>query len=663
MLKLYLEVNVVDKNSQVQWNFLKVIPGVPSVTGNITRVFGTDGAKPPAAFQGVVDRRSESAVSAAIYGREGIANCIDASLASKAGRGDFGIDFYFEKFNTSDSKEYWDLLGLETLAKRANAPKIKREESLGLSLQDCLKRGAHAPLRMLTVVESGGTGMRGALSDPRSILTRALMTVGQAQNDKDAAGSFGYGKAAVAQASRIKILFVYTCFKAANGDPATRRFLGVAYWGDHNVGNDLFTGWGLFGNLSDGETIALEDQEADALAEKLGLPIRDPDNKEDLGTTFVIVDPMFDADELESAIQLFWWPLLQQTREVNVEINIYDREVSPDDEGFQVCVDEDHPILGQFVERFREAETCRVVRRGSASEQSVVKFGEAGITSLIWSQDGSELSGSFIAKMRSPLMVVSYDSLPANPAALGVFVSHESNNQNLRRVEPKEHDRWFTTRNPELHATPDDLRLSKLVKEEILEACLAVRRADPPPPPASYQAFSRWFPAAGAQVPIRKRKPTGKKPQRLVRVHLVHGEQALEVDRPQRSFRDGKVFAQAEVKFYLDEDRAEKVDRKFLDAKVTIGARVAEDGSPGEWWPAEVELKKRDKTSKFKRISKKGVSPAVFEGRFEIGKPAFFTIETDSFPDDWSLELLFDCSPWDVMQQTSDEAAAELGVA
>jgi hypothetical protein len=135
------------------------------------------------------------------------------------------------------------------------------------------------------------------------------------------------------------------------------------------------------------------------------------------------------------------------------------------------------------------------------------------------------------------------------------------------------------------------------------------------------------------------------------------------VDRPQRSFRDGKVFAQAEVKFYLDEDRAEKVDRKFLDAKVTIGARVAEDGSPGEWWPAEVELKKRDKTSKFKRISKKGVSPAVFEGRFEIGKPAFFTIETDSFPDDWSLELLFDCSPWDVMQQTSDEAAAELGVA
>ena len=656
---------MVDKSSQVQWNFQKFIPGRPNVVGNITRVFSTDGARPPLAFQAVVDRRSETAVSAAIYGREGIANCIDASYASKAGRGDFGIDFYFEKFSSSVSKEYWDLLGLDALAKRANGSRIKREENLGLSSQDCLKRGGHAPLRILTVVESGGTGMRGALSDPRSILTRALMTVGQAQNDLEAAGSFGYGKAAVAQASRIKVVYVYTCFQAEGDDATTRRFLGVTYWGNHSIGDDDYTGWALFGTKNGDETIALEDEEADALAEKLELPIRDPRNKDDHGTTFVIVDPMFNAEELESAVQLFWWPLLQETRDVRVQINLYDRETPRDndsDEGIQVCVDESHPILGQFVERFKEAEASRISGRASADEQSVAQRGEAGITALIWSQQGSELTGSFIAKMRSPLMVVSYDSIPANPPALGVFVSHENKNQNLRRVEPKEHDRWFITRNPELHATPEDLRLSKLVREEISQACAAVRGGDPPPPPASYHAFSRWFPAVGAQVPVRRRRSTGAKPQRLVRVHLVHGEQALEVDRPQRNFRDGNVFAQAEVKFYLDEDRAKKVNRKFLDAQVTIGAKVAEDGSSGDWWPADVELKKRDKTSKFKRISKKGELPARFQGTFEIGKPAFFTIETNPFPDEWSLELLFDCSPWDVMQQVDDEVNSEVEV-
>lgn len=639
------------KSKLGNWVFQPTRPGQATVDGNISKLFNTGDSVPPKYFEQLVNGDDEAAVSAVIYGREGIANCVDASPAARAGRGALGLDFYFEEFVGDDARKYRNLLDLETLARRSSSPDVDRQKQLGLSPRDCLNEEVSHPLRILTVIESGGGGMPGSLADPDSVLLRALMNIGEAQTRVGAAGSYGFGKAAVAQASRIRVLFVYTCTPASeSGEGVTRRLLGLTYWGTHRLEGIKYSGWGLFGKSRGDEVIALEDDDADAMAELLDIPLRDPDVADDRGTTFMIVDPSFDAQDLKGAIEVFWWPLLQNTRDFKLDLKIWDVD------GSQVLidVDKDHPLLGPFVERFLDAEAFRLSKTGLVESTRIVQIGQAGITSLVAKDTGSTLSGSLVAQMRSPLMVVSYEKIRnANPDVVGIFVAHDRTNENLRRVEPAEHDKWHNKKVAGLQASPEDIRISKSVRDERTTAVNALRAPDPEPV-YGITAFTRFFPAidskaAGPKRPTPKQKP---KKQRLVRVHLVHAVGDLEeVPRPTRLVEvDGSLKAKAVAKFFLDPDRAKLVKRKFLDATVTIGARFEEDGGVGEWHSAHVDQLIAGREEKFRRVSEPTAFPAVFEGRFVVGDDVYFTIETSSYDPDWTIDLYFDCSPWDIVQ-------------
>lgn len=639
--------------SLASWNFLEKQPHQANVDGNISRLFNTGDSRPPACFSRVVDRKDTSAISAVIYGREGIANCVDASPAGQIGSGKLGLEFVFEKFTGLEAREYWDKLGLGDLAQRANHPQVKRGIELGLGDDDCLSRGRDAALRILTVIESGGGGMPGSLSDPDSVLVRALMNVGEAQSRAGAAGSYGFGKAAVAQASRPRIVLVYTCSQPLGGsDRATRRFLGITYWGMHKIDEKRFTGWSLFGKRIGTAIESLEDAEADDMAESLGIPVRSVDNPEDLGTTFMIIDPAFTANQLKGSVELFWWPLLQGTRDFHLDLSIWDE----DKQRLPVHVGVDHRELGQFVSSFRSAEIAKRTLEGVVEDHKVVQVGEAGITSLEVKNADSIVEGSLIAVMRSPLMVVAYERVSgANPPVVGVFVSHTDTNENLRRVEPAEHDKWLRQRVAGLIATSEDIRIAKAVREERDLAVNALRSPEPAPI-YGIRAFSQHFPAVDVKTAKPKPpRPAKAKKQRLVRVHLVHpgGEDPTvgETIRPRRNYdADGNLRAEGLVKFWLDPERAEKVQRQYLDATITIGARVEEDGSSAEWYPSTVEQKILGTESVFTRLTDEGVFPAKFEGRFLKGEGIFFSIESNSYNPDWTMELVFDCSPWDVAE-------------
>jgi hypothetical protein len=220
-------------------------------------------------------------------------------------------------------------------------------------------------------------------------------------------------------------------------------------------------------------------------------------------------------------------------------------------------------------------------------------------------------------------------------------------------VEPPEHDKWQRQNVGGLNASKQDLAVSIAAQQEREEAVLALRAPDPEPI-YGVDAFSKHF----ASVDVKVARPKAPRPkrevkQRLVRVHLVHesGEQIVEIDRPSRSaLGDGTLVASGEVKFFLDPDRARRVTRKFLDATITIGAAFAEEGNKRpDFWPMSVVQRKRGDEAPFTQVSAVGEFPVRFEGRFTVGSPVYFVVTSEPYPPDWTLEMIFDCTPWDVV--------------
>lgn len=78
------------------WKHLEVRPGTPAVDGDIARQFNAGGSQAPSRFGELLGRGDEQN-SAALYSREGFANCIDAAP---------GENFRLEvKFDRREGKE------------------------------------------------------------------------------------------------------------------------------------------------------------------------------------------------------------------------------------------------------------------------------------------------------------------------------------------------------------------------------------------------------------------------------------------------------------------------------------------------------------------------------------------------------------------------------
>ena len=85
----------------------------------------------------------------------------------------------------------------------------------------------------------------------------------------------------------------------------------MTYWGEHRVGDRHRTGFGRFGATEQGRVRPLENDDADAAARALGLPVRSSENPAEIGTTFLIVDPVVAPDELRRAAKRHWWPAIE----------------------------------------------------------------------------------------------------------------------------------------------------------------------------------------------------------------------------------------------------------------------------------------------------------------------------------------------------------------
>jgi len=640
--------------------------GFPSIAGGITALFRVDGAKPPNALRNLYPSYGDASLRASLFAREAVANSWDAYWFSDHTHPELELEFRFRSLGVGQGRDFRRHLDLGALQNRiGDGPEQISRATAGLGTTDCLANSVEGEIRVLQLVERWGGGMPGQWDKSRSAMDRALISVGWANAGKGAGGSFGYGKAAVAQGSRINSLVAYSCFREDPKEPGvTRRLLGVTYWRPFDFEDEDFNGWALFGDHSGFLTRPLENEAADQMAERLGIEIRDPSTESELGTTFLIVDPAFDAADLEAALLVNWWPALLRTGSRTMRVIIDDRGTSR-----EVVVDESHAELGPFVHSYKQALDVMEGRAGPTVietegpiEGDVATARIADATSTSWSAlaltkvpAATGDTTSLVAYVRDPRMVITYAGLGnGDPVVRGCFIADPEINDSLRLTEPPEHDKW-TKRKVWEHGDASDYARSRALQATIGSIVGRFRRreaSDASDRVGWTPGFSEFLAVPGqaqGRKPPKERKKGAPRPKRPIYVHLVHQENHQQLaERPTRTVgeREATLRASGTVQFTL----ADWVSEDSVQAEFSIGAHVVEEGSIGDKRGDVIPVRVRAPIA-LVEVADGSTGYSVHRGSIERGKSLVFDVTTVDYSDEWSVALVFEATPITPIQE------------
>ena len=444
-------------DTRTTWKWEETDPDRSGSSGDLAKLFKNEIVKNPGIF--AVDAPSECAT---LMAREVIQNSSDAAseLAAELGEDapDFEIAFDFDQMEGGEKASFIETLDLGSIAARGTNPSDPMWRSkLGLDDDDVLDHlNDSSPLRVLKVIERGTTGMHGPFIGAKSKMYLALISLGYTAKGDGSGGSYGYGKAGLIRGSAIRTIVAYTAFREREDDPGvSRRLLGMTYWGQHDLDGVSHTGFARFGVEQDSGAIRpFENDAADEIAQRLGLESRDPADLDDLGTTFLLIEPTVRPDDLNVAVARNWWPALEDGR-MTVTVSA--------DGTTSVPRPMKDPLLRTFVDAYHLATTDqdnskrnhyrKVFRRAAVGERKL-KLGALGLVAEPggWSYESDSESAdedvqqrSLVALIRGPRMVVEYlDVGRARPFVRGAFVADEEVDELLRQSEPKAHDSWQT---------------------------------------------------------------------------------------------------------------------------------------------------------------------------------------------------------------------------
>jgi hypothetical protein len=588
LLARWIEVGELTRH--VRWVWETTDPRRSGSSGDLSKLFRNEAVKQP----GVLVQAAPAFTSTTLA-REVVQNSWDAARELQAELGPdsppFDIDFTFKRLTSEQRVDLDMFLGLEALALRAGSDDGRRV--LGLGDTDCLTRRAESDaLDVLEISESGTTGMYGRFEGADSKLYLALISIGYTKKDEGAGGSYGYGKAGLIRASAIRMVIAYTCFRERTDDPGvTRRLLGMTYWGQHEHGDESFTGFARFGDEQhDGWVLPFENDDADEIARQFGIRIRRAEVPEDLGTTFLLVDPVVEPDDVRRALERNWWPAFAE--------HSFTARVIAHDGAVQVPRPKKDPVLATFMQ-------AHALARGNPDNavpeelskdlghclpgDGNLKVGRLGLVASLadWSfaddlvgyEDGDDEGNedvrhcSLVALVRSPMMVVEYAELRTGPPYVrGCFLADDEIDDLLRQTEPKAHDAW------EAHVRGEGIdarapKVSKSVHEKIRHQVREFRkRLKPPTPrpenvhvPILQDLFRQLFEGQGT-----KRHPPPAAPPRPIAITMHQGVEAAD--------GDGGIRLRATATFALSAHVTE--ERRTVDLKVQY--RFLEDDRLGE---------------------------------------------------------------------------------
>lgn len=441
-------------NSHTKWRWEPIDPNRTGASGDLSKMFKNEPVKVPGMLG-----LGAPAPEAALLVREVVQNSWDAALESREEYPDpdgppFEVCFTFKSYTNEQRSKLVNHLGLSELSERILAVGDRR--ALGLTEDDCLLHlDDEEELRLLEIKEQAGGGMYGPWRGNESKLWMALCSIGITTDVTGRGGSYGYGKAGLIRGSQVRLVIAYTCFRERDEDlGVTRRLLGMTYWDDHKIDGTSYTGLARFDSGdSDNTANPFKNEEADQLAERLGMEVRDPTVPADLGTTLLVVEPTVNARDLVVAAERYWWPALQEPA-LHFDLQVVDQ-------GGEVHYPRPNanPDLQPFIDAYEAATTPQDNRRAEVRQKRIRRiddYANPGVLGMRAKRDGWSFTAhveaddgvnhrSLVALVRKPRMVVEYYEVgQAEPFVRGTFVADDSINEALRRTEPKTHDAWLT---------------------------------------------------------------------------------------------------------------------------------------------------------------------------------------------------------------------------
>jgi len=249
--------------------------------------------------------------------------------------------------------------------------------------------------------------------------------------------------------------------------------------------------------------------------------------------------------------------------------------------------------------------------------------------------------------------VIRYQDWSGTPVIRGAFLADDRINENLRQTEPPEHDRWMRVRSGDHRGEKVDYDIARAVARAVRDAVDQFRRDIDPVRirnSGTLEVFGNFLAAPGATAgrqgtragdkgtKVPKRKPI-RAARRKVHVHLVHPTDETDIDRPTRApgREPHTLVARANTRFGL----MEWVPDQELEVEIAIGARIAEDGgSPGD--PLGVTV---TAPPGFTRTSADDAAVHRFRGLLRHGREVEFKSETNSYDEEWTVEVFFDAEP------------------
>jgi hypothetical protein len=642
------------------WTWERTDPNRSGSSGDLAKIFRHEEPKRPGVM--AVDAPPAAAT---LLAREVIQNSWDAARelhARDSMAPQFMIEFRFEELVGAAKRSFVESFDMPGLAMRLDMVE-KGRSHLGLRPSDCLDEIAATdrPLRILKIVEHATTGMYGSWRDARSHMYWALVSIGYTEKASGSGGSYGYGKAGLISGSRVRSVCAYSCFRAQPDEPSvTRRLLGMTYWGQHDAVGSNHTGFARFGHMleDDGSMVVpFENEVADEIAGSLGLVPRDPNEVEQLGTTFVVVDPTVDPQGLVRAIERSWWPALIEGDFV-VKVVAYDGS-------HHAPRPKRDPVLKTFIDAWeianerseanREREYFAALTANAAhAPPDVPKGRELGRLALVsnledWSYADQRVTKdsdvvnhrSLVALTRGPRMVVEYfEAGQAPPFVRGVFVADDAEvggsrsvDDFLRQTEPKAHDAW-QSRNADGDIDPGAAAIAGDVTATIRRRLNAFRAKLKPAIPKAEDVLLPFFNEAMRQVIRGDAKGVPLPTAEVKPISIVpHAEPEVA--------GDSVIRVRGAVTFTLTEHASES--KQLVD--LTVAYRYVEDDRIGDHAKLQFDLSGAPGFEQTRG--------GTFRGTLERDEPIQIAFVTEPYAPDWSGRLIVDGDFVD------DEAKAE----
>ena len=492
------------------------------------------------------------------------------------------------------------------------------------------------------IEESATTGMYGPWRGAESKLWQALCAVGYTDKPSGEGGSYGYGKAGMIRGSATRTVVAYTCFEEQADDPGvTRRLLGMTYWGQHRIGTMSYTGAARFGvpreshdgHHGDDIVEPFENEAADLVAAALGLEVRSSSEPEQLGTTFILVEPTVDEHDLVKAIERNWWPALEDIDGFNAVVEGY--------EGRHIPRPRTDAVLRSFIDAYEvatvpQSDDGTPERRHYDLSNGATALGSLG---LLADQDGwswPKQTGtqddqgidhrSLVALVRKPRMVVEY-LVPwgmrtvGPPYVRGVFVADDGINEALRATEPMGHDAWQTKSADGVIGT-EQAEVARAVIKAVGAKARKFRNDLNPPDRPPEDIRLDFFDSLMRRI-LRGTGAGEAGPHPDTRPFRIGVTDTLE------EVGTGRVRLRGHSTFSL----SEHFDGEEALARVTIRYRLVEDERVGSDVTLHVEP-----PAGFDRAGNDGV---VYEGTLS-GETVRFGFESDPYSADWTGRLFAD---------------------